>query len=204
MQMAAALARGWGMKAPLAATNSPTPVRGPSGRAGRQTLEATEHRRGGWPDFEWEDARINVLEARDSGDEAQAARRSCFERALSARHLREYLKRLPEFEDYEAEQRALDHAERYGSLLQAISFLVSWPSLDRAARMITASAKELDGDHYELLTPAADALAAKYPLAATLLLRAMIDFSLMKSRASRYGHAARHLRECQGLASSIP
>jgi hypothetical protein len=31
----------------------------------------------------------------------------------------------------------------------------------------------------------------------------MIDFSLTKSRASRYGHAARHLREANGLASSI-
>ena len=51
-------------------------------------------------------------------------------------------------------------------------------SLDRAVRTVTARAKELDGDHYELLTPAADALAAKYPLAATLLLRAIIDFSL--------------------------
>jgi uncharacterized protein DUF6880 len=82
-------------------------------------------------------------------------------------------------------------------------FLVSWPSLDRAARTITARAKELDGDHYEFLTPAADALAAKYPLDATLMLGAMIDFSLMKSRTSRYGHAARHLRQCQGLASAI-
>jgi len=80
---------------------------------------------------------------------------------------------------------------------------VSWPSLDRAARTQIARAKELDGDHYELLTPAADALAAKYPLGATLLLRAMIDFSLTKSRVSRYGHAARHLRDCAGLASAI-
>jgi Family of unknown function (DUF6880) len=168
-----------------------------------QILEATEARRGGWPDFEWEDARIDVLDARARSDEAQAARWSCFERALSAPHLREYLKRLPVFEDFEAEQRALLHAERYGSFLQAISFLISWRSMDRAARTITARAKELDGDHYELLTPAADALAAKYPLAATLLLRAMIDFSLTKSRASRYGHAARHLGECQGLTSAI-
>jgi hypothetical protein len=166
-------------------------------------LEATEHRRGSWPDFEWEDARIDVLDARACSDEAQAARWSCFERGLSAAHLREYLKRLPDFEDFEAEQRALNHAERYGGLLQAISFLVSWPSLDRAAQTVTTRAKELDGNYYEILTPAADALAAKYPLAATLLLRAMIDFSLMKSRASRYGHAARHLRECQSLASAI-
>jgi hypothetical protein len=168
-----------------------------------QTIEAAEHRRGGWPDFEWEDARLDVLESLDRGDEAQAARWCCFERSLSARHLREYLKRLPEFEDFKAEQRALDHAARYRNVLQAISFLISWPSLDRAARTVTVRAKEVDGDHYELLTPAADALAAKYPLAATLLLRAMIDFSLMKSRASRYGHAARHLRDCAGLALKI-
>jgi hypothetical protein len=168
-----------------------------------QTIEAAEHRRGGWPDFEWEDTRIDVLEALGRADVAQAARWSCFERSLSARHLREHLKRLPGFDDFEAEQRALDHAEKYNTLLHAISFLISWPSLDRAARMLIARAKELDGDHYELLTPAADALAAKYPLAATLLLRAMIDFSLTKSRASRYGHAARHLRDRAGLAAAI-
>ena len=176
-----------------------------SGRADEawQTIEAADHRRGGWPDFEWEDARIDVLEALGRGDVAQAARWSCFERSLSARHLRDHLKRLPEFADFDAEQRALDHAERYGSLLQAISFLVLWPALDRTARTIIARAKELDGDHYALLTPAANALAAKYPLSATLLLRAMIDFSLMKSRASRYGHAARNLRDCEDLVSAI-
>ena len=168
-----------------------------------RTLEAAEHRRDGWPDVEWEDARIDVLEDLGRGSEAQAVRWSCFERALSARHLRDYLKRLPDFDDFEAEQRALGYAERYGNFLQAISFLVSWPSWDRAARIIVGRATDLDGNYYEILTPAAEALAAKYPLAATLLLRAMIDFSLMQSRASRYGHAARHLRECAGLASAI-
>jgi len=167
-----------------------------------RTVEAAELRQG-WPDFEWEDARIETLEALGRGDAAQAARWSCFERALSARHLRDYLMRLPDFDDVEAEQRALDHAERYDSLLQAISFLGSWRALDRAARLVTGRAKELDGNHYEILTPAAEALAVKYPLAATLLLRAMIDFSLTQSRSSRYGHAARHLRDCAGLASAI-
>jgi hypothetical protein len=168
-----------------------------------QTVEAAELRQGGWPDFEWEDARIETLDALGRGDAAQAARWSCFKRALSARHLRDYLKRLPDFDDLEAEQRALDHAERHRGLLHAISFLVSWPALDRAARLVTGRAGELDGDQYEILTPAAEALAAKYPLAATLLLRAMIDFSLTQSRSSRYGHAARHLRDCAGLASAI-
>ena len=61
----------------------------------------------------------------------------------------------------------------------------------------------LDGDHYEILTPAADALASKYPLAATLVLRAMIDFTLGSNRSSRYRHAARHLLDCSSLESAI-
>ena len=54
-----------------------------------------------------------------------------------------------------------------------------------------------------ILTPAADALAGKHPLAATLVLRSMIDFVLAKRRSSRYRHAARHLMECGSLVSSI-
>lgn len=169
-----------------------------------RTIEAAEHhRRTSWPDFDWENARIDVLEALGRGDEAQAARWSCFERALSAEHLRAYLKRLPDFDDVEAEERALDYAERYNSLFQALAFLASWPALDRAARVVTGRAAELDGDHYEILTPAADALAAKYPLAATLALRAMIAFTLTKARSSRYRHAARHFMECEILATVI-
>jgi hypothetical protein len=62
---------------------------------------------------------------------------------------------------------------------------------------------EWDGDHYEILTTAADALAGKHPLAATVALRAMIDFSLTNSRSSRYRHAARHLLDCSSLSSAI-
>ncbi len=171
-----------------------------------QTIEATVHRRSGswdWPDFEWEDARIDVLEALGRTDDAQGARWACFERSLSATHLRAYLKRLADFDDFEAEERALDFAQSVRSLLRALSFLVSWPALERAANLVIQRAGELDGDHYEILTPAANALAAKYPLAATLVLRAMIDFSLTNGRSSRYKHAARHLLECSSLSSAI-
>ncbi len=168
-----------------------------------QTIEATEHRRSGWPEFEWEDARISVFEALGRADNAQAARWSCFERSLSADHLRAYLKRLPDFDDVIVEERALDHAQGYRSLLQALSFLVSWPALDRAADLVVNRAGVLNGDHYEILTPAAQALAGKHPLAATLVLRAMISFSLTKGRSSRYRHAARHLMECESLDSAI-
>jgi hypothetical protein len=177
-------------------------------RAGRaeeawQAIEATEVRQSGWPEFEWDDARIDVLDAIGRSDEAQTCRWSCFGRWLSAPHLRAYLKRLPDFDDIAAEERALNHAQEHNSLLQALSFLVSWPALDRAAILVIRRAAELDGDHYEILTPAADALVGRHPLAATLVLRSMINFSLGKSRSSRYQRAARHLMECASLALSI-
>jgi hypothetical protein len=62
---------------------------------------------------------------------------------------------------------------------------------------------EIDGNHYGFLVPAAEALEEKHPLAATLALRGMIDFTLIRARAKRYGHAARHLATCAALASRI-
>jgi uncharacterized protein DUF6880 len=70
------------------------------------------------PDFEWEDARIAVLDALGRGKEAQACRWSCFENTLSAPHLRAYLKRLPDFDDLEAEKRA--HRRRPNRLLRVL------------------------------------------------------------------------------------
>ena len=43
----------------------------------------------------------------------------------------------------------------------------------------------------------------RYPLAATMLRGAMIEFKLTTARSTRYGHAARHLAECAALAQSI-
>lgn len=126
-----------------------------------------------------------------------------FSQTLSPRSLRAYLKSLPEFDDIEAEEKALDLAERHPHLGGAISFLVGWPRPDRAARIIIARADELDGNAYEVLTEAADALDAGHPLAATLLRRAMIEDVLNNARAKRYRHAARHLADCQSRDPAI-
>jgi hypothetical protein len=69
--------------------------------------------------------------------------------------------------------------------------------------LVLQRSEELDGNHYEILTPAAEALAGKHPLAAMLVLRAMVDFSLRNNRSGRYRHAARHLLECSSLGSAI-
>ena len=75
--------------------------------------------------------------------------------------------------------------------------------MDRASRLVIHRAEDFDGDHYHILAPASDALAAKHPLAATLLLRAIIDFTLDWGKSTRYKHAARHLLECSSLSPAI-
>jgi hypothetical protein len=152
---------------------------------------------------EWLDARISALEALERGEEAQVLRWGVVEQSLSIRHLRDYLKRLPDFEDAAEEERALELALRYPIFSQALRFLHQWPDRRRAARLILERQGELDGDSYELLGPVAGALEAQQPLAATLCLRAMIDFSLERARTSRYHHAARHLETCRALAAVI-
>ena len=121
----------------------------------------------------------------------------------SAEHLRAFIAKMPDFEDQDALERAFAHADAYPSTLQALAFFSGWPAFDRTAGLVLARAAALDGNHYEILSPAADKLAARHPLAATILLRAMIDFTLREARSSRYRHAARHLMDCAGLAGGI-
>jgi hypothetical protein len=111
---------------------------------------------------------------------------------------------LPEFDDVEAEERAVDVAQRHNGFNRALVFLIDWPAPARAARLVLDRADEVDGDHYEVLTPAADALQEKHPLAATVLRRAMIDFALDQARVKRYRHAAKHFRQCASAATMIP
>ncbi len=152
---------------------------------------------------EWQTVRFRALEAAGREDEAQAARWASFERGLSPDDLRAYLKALPDFEDIEAEERALDHAARHVNVNEALVFLINWQAFGRAASVVVFRARELDGDYYEILTPAAEMLSAAHPLAATLLLRAMVDYALNAARSSRYRHAARHLIDCEALANEI-
>jgi hypothetical protein len=152
---------------------------------------------------EWRDARIATLDALQRADEAQDLRIAVFQDQLSPTHLRTYLKRLPDFEDVEAEAQALDFVSGHSDAHAALSFLVQWPAHERAAQLILSRIKEIDGDRYELLDPAASALEGKYPLASVLLRRALIEFTLQKARATRYKHAARHVREMDSLNAQI-
>ncbi len=166
-------------------------------------LEAAELEEDDWDRIAWQDARLEVLEAMGRTGEAQEFRWACFERDLSAEYLRAYLRKLPDFEDIEAEERAVEIAMSDPQLLAALQFFIDFRSPARASELLVKRYKEIDGDRFEYLTPAADALAASHPLAATLVLRAMIDFALSKARSKRYRHIAAHLATCAELAPKI-
>jgi hypothetical protein len=151
----------------------------------------------------WCDARLAALEALGRQDEAQAQRWDFALMELSRRHLRDYLKRLPAFEDAAAEERALDLVAEHDDLLEALWFLLHWPEPRRAARLVLATPKPLNGDLYALWVPLAELLEKHHPLAASRCLRAMVDFSLLRARSKRYSHAARHLHTCHLLARRI-
>ena len=151
----------------------------------------------------WDTAYIATLLKLDRETDAQAYRWACFEARLSITHLRDFIKALPDFEDVEAEDRARQVVLAYPDAPRALHFCLTWPDLNMAAQLVTARADEFDGDDYEFLNNAADALHQRHPLAATVLLRAMIDFALTEGRTSRYGYIANHLRDCEMLSHNI-
>ncbi len=166
-------------------------------------IDAVDENRSGWIPIEWEQTRIEILDALGRSEDAKQVQWACFEQSLNAGHLRAYLKRLPEFDDVEVEEQAMRYAFQFSNVHQSLLFLISWPALDMAEELVLTRSTELDGDCYQVLTPAADALEEKHLLASTILRRELIDFALMKGRSSRYRHAARHLQECAYLAGLI-
>ena len=154
-------------------------------------------------DSGWEEIHIEALEATGQIAQAQSRRWAAFEERLSSAHLRAYLKRLPDFDDIEAEERAKKHASGFKSFPAALDFFRAWPDQAGAAALVLARASEVDGNMYYLLDPVAQLVEGKHPLAATLLRRAMIKDTLDGAKSSRYKHAARHLLDCASLASGI-
>ena len=151
----------------------------------------------------WNHSYLATLEALGRTKDAQEHRWSYFIKALDQSHLRTYIKALPDFEDVEAEEKARAHVLSYPSFSTALSFFLEWPDLLSAAQLIENRLDEIDGNRYDILAPAAEALRERHPLPAVLLWRSMIDFALGEGRSSLYGHAADHLMDCSVLDDAI-
>ena len=144
----------------------------------------------------WDTAYMACLLAVGRTQEAQTYQWELFCDTLNAVHLKEYLKLLPDFEDIEVEDHAKTLVMQAPGLEPALNFFLAWPDLRCAAQLVTARVDELDGGMYQILSPMAEAMRDKYPLAAVLLWRSMIDFSLKEGRSMRYAFATDHLKDC--------
>ena len=155
-------------------------------------------------EFVLTDLRIAALDALGRKADAQALRWAAFERWLGADHLRAYLRGLPDFDDVEAEDRAVAHALAHPDRNLALSFLAGWPNLEAAARLVRDNRYDLNGRDYGRLRPAAEALAERHPAAATLLYRLLAEDVLQRASSRQYQYAARDVRSCEGLAPFLP
>ena len=150
------------------------------------------------------DLRIAALDALGRKKEAQDLRWQAFQRWLSPAYLRPYLRGLPDFEDVDAEHQAMALALSHPDRALALTFLVSWPNLEAANRLVRAHHDELDGRGYMRLRPAAEALAGKFPAAATLLYRTLAEDVLQRAAARQYQYAVRDVRAAASLTSFTP
>jgi hypothetical protein len=150
------------------------------------------------------DLRIAALDVLGQKAAAQELRLQAFRRWLSAEHLRPYLRGLADFDDVEAETEAMTHALSHPDRHQALTFLIEWPNLEAANRLVRAHSDAFDGRDYSTLRPAAEALAGKYPVAATLLHRALAEDVLRRAASRQYQYAARDVRACADLAALLP
>jgi hypothetical protein len=158
---------------------------------------------GGAGDAAWDAAYIACLLALGHVADAQEHRCSIFTETLQVQPLRDYLRLLPDFDDIEAEDAAKAQAAQFHDVTTALSFFVEWPDLAMAARLVEARVAEFDGDLHHILTPAAEALRGRHPLAAVLLWRVMIDHALREGRPGRYAAVADHLMECAAAECDI-
>ena len=147
--------------------------------------------------------KAEALEKLDRGAEAQLCRLSGYHQTLDADLLRQYLKRLPDFDDIEAEDAALDFARQSPDADAALGFLLRWPSLERAAALVIERSTLITSDDDDLLLLGSTKLAGRYPLAAILLLRKLINAILMQSRSRDYGRAAEYLADAEHLSAHI-
>jgi hypothetical protein len=145
-----------------------------------------------------------ILEAQGDRAAAQTLRWQAFETTLDPGVLRDFLKKLGDFEEDDAIERAFAHAEASRQIYTALAFFIAWPRLDRAAKLVLANVSQWDGRHYGALSDAAVALEDKFPLASSILYRALLDDILARGKSQAYGHGARYLAKLESLAAEIP
>ena len=149
------------------------------------------------------DLKLRAFEALGRRDDVQAQRKAIFDRWLDGQVLRDWLRALPDFEDVAAERQALDQDMTYDRATSALAFLIAWPDLKRAGRLARERLEGLEARAYDILRPAAEALAQADPGGATLLYRRLVTGVLDRASSKYYPYAARDFAAATDLADRI-
>jgi hypothetical protein len=150
------------------------------------------------------DLRLATLEALGRRDEAQAIRWQGFEQRLDRAALKDYLKHLPDFEDFEAERRAIAHALGFRSPTDALMFLIAWPDLDSAARLVRERHHAFATVSPDVLLSAGEALRDRHPQEAIRVVRLAALAVLQRVLTHSYEKAAQALADSLSLEPPPP
>ena len=141
-----------------------------------------------------------ILEKLGRAGEGQTLRWDHFKQSLNVQILRDYVAKLGDFDEFDALDRAFAHVAACPASYEALGFFLEWPRLDLAAKLVIERRAKWSGAHYSIIAPAAKALEDKYPAAATILFRALLDDILVRGKSPAYGHGARYLVKLKELA----
>ena len=147
--------------------------------------------------------KIRALDKLGRQKEAQDERLAIYRETFSSRILREYLKRLPDFEDIEAEERELDFAMSSNRTYSAFRLMLEWPDFDRAAKLVFRTQSEDVANLIEVPDHLLGDLELRHPLAVTIIYRCAIAENLALGGQGRVKLAAKLLLDCARLAPSV-
>ncbi|HEX9449505.1 MAG TPA: hypothetical protein VF920_16080, partial [Dongiaceae bacterium] len=144
-----------------------------------------------------------ILEEKKDRPAAQALRWSAFETTLNVDILRDYISKLEDFQEFDEMDRAFAVVAASPLTYTALVFFIAWPRIDLAAKLVLEKRALWDGRHYDTLGEAAAILDGDYPLAATVLYRALLKDILDRGKSPAYGYGARYLARLGELAQHI-
>ncbi len=131
-------------------------------------------------------------------------RRNAYQQAPSVHTYRALAELLHEDDRAELRGHACAEAMTNRDVATAAELLFELNEPRLAERLIIERAAELNGGYYGSLTALVEkARAEGCFLAATLMLRALLDAILKRAYAKAYGHGARYLRNLQEIAAHI-
>lgn len=135
----------------------------------------------------------DILERLKRRGDAQELRWREFQDTFDPAVLRTYISKLDDFAEFEEMDKAFNLVMDDKDIYKALWFLIQWPKLDLAAKLVEDKSGSWDGRHYNILSEAAERLAEEQAAAAIVLYRALVDDILRRGVSEAYMAAASYI-----------